>query len=314
MAITNNNLVVIDLPSWELMQTTAAASAAGVVMCNDRRGTSRFIYALISATSFWRYDVYANTWQQLASPPGGTLGAGTDIMFDPSSGTTGYVWAIISSGTGAPTFQYYDCAANAWTARSVTNLGATMGTDSALTHTCSTYNASGDDDLIYLIGNASTVLYRFSITGNSWVNNLTVQPSACGAGCGFRWMPTVDVDRLYRIRGENTATVDYYSIAGNSWTALVFYPLTETFNTGSQNASRAMNTDKILLEHNITYRIHELDISAGTLTPVATEYLVAGGATHVGNRFCYVVEPNGIEFIYYWLCTSSYMLRTPLFF
>ena len=311
MAITNNNLPVIDLPSWEVLQPLPAASAVGVTSRNDRRGTGRFLYTLISATSFWRYDTYANTHQQLASPPGGTLGAGTDMVYDPSLDS---VWALITSGTGAPTFQYYNCATNAWTARSVTNLGATMGTDSCLTHTCSTYDGAGNDDFIYLIGNASTVLYRYSISGNSWVNNLTVQPSACGAGCGFYWMPNVNTDRIYRIRGANTAVVDYYSIANNNWTGLTVVPATETFNTGSLNIPRGINTQKIILEHNVTLKLYELDIATGFITPKATEYLLATGATHVGNRLCYVKEANGIEFIYFGLHTSASWLRTALFF
>lgn len=313
MAITNNNTLVIDLPSWEVLQPFPAATAAGACTCNDERGSNRFIYVLLSATSFWRYCTYTNTYQQLASPPGGTFGAATNMIFDPSRGSAGYVWLHLSSGTGAPTFQYYDCAANTWTARSVVNLGATMGTECNMTHTCSTYNVAGNDDYIYLIGNASTVSYRYDIAGNAWVNNLTVQPSACGAGCYLCWMPGVNTDRIYRIRGANTATIDYYSIAGNSWTALTFYPLTETFTTGTMSICRNKDTDKIFIQHNVTLRIHELDIGDGTLIPKATEYLVATGAAHAANRMCYVKETNGIEFLYMGLHTNANFLRTALF-
>lgn len=314
MAITNNNTPIIDLPCWEVLQNAPLASAAGMVIVTDLRGSHRYIYLMVSATSFWRYDTYANTYQQLPSPPGGTLGAGTDMIFDPSRGSSGYIWALITSGTGAPTFQYYDIAGNAWTARSVTNLGATMGTDSSLAHTCSTYDEAGNDDYIYLIGNASTVFYRFSIVGNAWVNNLTVQPSACGAGCGLKWMPGVNADRIYRIRGATTAVVDYYSIAGGSWTGHTFYPVTETFAAGSSHVKRASSTDKIMIQHNATGKIYELDIGSGTLEPVATEYLIAQGAAAVGNRMVYIKETNGIEFLYFWLNTSLIVMRTALIF
>lgn len=314
MPITNNNKPGIDLPSWEVLQSLPAASAVGVSMCYDYRGSSRFIYLLISATSFWRYDVQANTYQQLASPPGGTVGAGTVMKFDPSRGVSGYVWALISNGTAAPTWQYYDCSANTWTARSVTNLPATFGTDAALAHSCTTYDAGGNDDYIYLIGNASTVLYRFSISGNAWVNNLTAQPSACGAGCALRWMPGWNVDRIVRIRGGATATVDYYSITGNTWTGITFLPATETFTTGTMVACRGTATDKIFIQKDATMRIYELDLSDGTLIPVATQFLIASGTAHVGDRMGYVKTTDGIEFLYIGLHTSAYFLRTGLIF
>jgi len=314
---TNNNSAVIDLPCWEVLQPLvggAGAAATPGILVNDKRGTNRFVYYLFSATSFWRYDTQANTFQQLASPPGGTTGAGTALVFDPSQNSSGYVWALISSGTGAPTWQYYNIAANAWTARSVTNLPATFGTDAALSHTCSTYNVAGDDDFIYLIGNNATVFYRYSIAGNSWSSALTACTGTSGAGCALLWMPGWDTDRIVRIRGTASATIDYYSVLNNNWTAITYVPATETFTTGSQCVSRGMANDQIFIEKDATLRIYRLDLGDATLTPVATEYLVATGAALVGDRFVYVQEANGIEFLYFGLSTSANFMRTALFF
>jgi len=44
----------------------------------------------------------------------------------------GSLYAILSSGTGAPVFSRYDVATNIWTVLNVTNLPATFGTDSSL--------------------------------------------------------------------------------------------------------------------------------------------------------------------------------------
>ena len=44
----------------------------------------------------------------------------------------GSVYALVTSGTGAATFQKYDIATNVWTTLNVTNLPATFGTDSSL--------------------------------------------------------------------------------------------------------------------------------------------------------------------------------------
>ncbi len=311
MPVTNNNRPVIDLPTWEVLQPYPAASAVGVTACNDRRGSSRFIYALITATSFWRYDLQANTWQQLSSPPAGTVGAGTALCFDPSRGTAGYVWALISNGTAAPTWQYYDCAANTWTARSVANLPATFGTDSSLCHTCTTYDAGGNDDYIYLIGNNATAWYRFSISGNSWTSMANAVTAAPGAGCAIHWLPAYSTDKLVVLRGAATATVYEYTISTPAWATKTVVPATETFTTGTMSTVR-WGTDRIIVQKDATLRIYELDMGDLTNIPLCTEYLLATGAAHVGDRLHYVKESNGIEFIYFGLHTSAQMLRTGL--
>ena len=232
-------------PNWEVLQPLPAASAAGVSMINDARGTSRYIYVLISATSFWRYDVQANTYQQLASPPGGTVGTGTCMIFDPSKGTAGYVWAFISNGVATPTWQYYDCAANIWTARSVTNLPATFGTDGCLSHPCTSYGGAADDT-IYLIGNNATVFYVFTISTNAWATGTAVT-AAPGAGCALHFVPAYSVDKLICIRGAATATVYEYTISTPGWVAKTIVPATETFTTGTMSKLKS-GTSKIMIQ------------------------------------------------------------------
>jgi hypothetical protein len=318
MAITNNNAVVVDLPVWEVLQpfpvAIGSSYASGVCCCADLRGNNRYIYWLFSATQFWRYDTYANTWQQLSNPPGGTVGAGTEIIFDPSRGTSGYVWALIANGSASPTWQYYDITANTWTARAVANLPAAPGTDSALAHTCTTYNVSGNDDYIYLVTNASTTFYRFSISGNAWVNTLTVQPSAPGAGCRLVWQPGWNTDRLLRIRGGGYNTIDYYSITGNNWTGLTYNPSSETLTTGTHAIQRGINTDQVFIQKDATQRIFCFDCGDLTLIPQSTQYLITPSTAYVGNRMTYVKESNNIEYIYMMCHYTQFYLRTALFF
>jgi len=45
-----------------------------------------------------------------------------------------------------------------------------------------------------------------------------------------------------------------------------------------------------------------------------TGMLLATGAALVGDRFVYVKETNGIEFLYFALHTSANFLRTPIYF
>jgi hypothetical protein len=135
MPITNNNLKMIDRPVWEQLTNTPANTANGVAMVDDN---SRFIYMLFSATAFWRYDTWADTWQQLANPPGGTLAAGSCLRYASGMGgqvngeVFGSVYALIASGT-AVVFYRYDIATNGWGgALSVVNVPAAFGTDGRL--------------------------------------------------------------------------------------------------------------------------------------------------------------------------------------
>lgn len=309
MAITNNNKVQLDLPWWEVLCTPPITATVGICGCNDRRGTDRYIYVLFSATSFWRYDTWGNTWQQLASPPAGTVGAGTCMCFDPSRG---YVWAFIANGTAANTFQYYDTATNTWTARSVTGVTATFGTDGSLCHTCTTYHGSGDDDAIYLIGNAGTAWFKYSVTGNSWSTMGTALTATAGAGSEVLWLPTWDPDKLLIVRGTATATIYQYVISTPAISTLTYIPASETFTTGSQAVERNLTT--FLLQQSALNRITEFKPTTLTLEPVASSLLVPNSTAHVGRRLWWVKTADNIEYLYYMPQTQNFLVRAGLLF
>lgn len=316
MPITNNNKPIIDLPMWEVMQPLPLASSVGVCSTTDRDGSARFFYQLFSATNFWRYDVWANSWQQLANPPAGTVGAGTDLCFDPSQGVSGSVWALISNGTAAPTFQYYDTATNVWTARSVVGLPATFGTDSALYHPDPEYNGAvgGLADNILLAGNNATAFYKYTISTNTWAA-ATAAPATLGAGCCVKWLPGWDDSKLVVFRGGATSTIYLYDMAGNSWTTqTAAVPATETFTTGTCYVSRGQPASKLLIQKDNTQRIYEYNPAANTITPQATQFLIAASTAVVGARMNYIKTVDGIEFLYINPHTTTGWLRTPLFF
>lgn len=127
---------MVDLPHafQEVVNFAPANSAAWACVDDD---AERYIYKLLSATSFWRYDTWKNTYQQLANPAG-TFGAGTTIRYTKMVGTQlvwiqyGTIYALVTSGTGAATFQKYDIATNLWATLNVTGFPATYGTDASL--------------------------------------------------------------------------------------------------------------------------------------------------------------------------------------
>ena len=65
--MANNNKAMIDLPFFELCNQAPAASQAIAAMTTSECGDDPFLYYL-SGSNFYRHDMVADTWQQLASP------------------------------------------------------------------------------------------------------------------------------------------------------------------------------------------------------------------------------------------------------
>lgn len=312
-AVTLNWKQVIDRPIAQTMNPTPTATVAGACICTDIRGTNQYIYMLLSATSFWRYNVQTDGWQQLPSPVDPlVIGAGCAMVFDPSRGTAGYVWLWGPKATTTWCYwQYYDVALHTWTSRSVTGtaLAAAWAVDAALCHTCTTYNAGGDDDYIYLIGNNATVWYRYSIVGNSWSVMANALTAACGAGCAIHWCYGYNTDLLYVIRGTATSTIYTQSIGTPAaWVTLAYLPATETFTTGS--SSDYDGGTKIYMEVNATQRVLVFNLAAAYTMGVGPQFPYTGTAI-VGDKMVTVksTETTPVTFLYLIMNTGQYMWR-----
>jgi hypothetical protein len=278
-------------------------------MCNDERGTDRYIYMLLASGSFWRYDIWTDTYQQLTSNPTITFAAGVALVYDPSRG---YVWmfAPLSSSPYA-VFAYYDTATNTWTTRNApSGLSAQWGTDAALVHTCTTYNTGGNDDYIYLIGNAGTTWYRFSVSGNSWTSMTPALPASVGAGCSIIWpWGSSNVDRLIVFRGSATSIVYSTPISSPSWTTITYYPATETFSTGSVFAYDG--GERIYIVKDATQRGFYYQISEARMYP-SFYFPYTSGTAIVGDGLSYVKTEDGVQFLYYRRHSGKEFWRTLL--
>jgi hypothetical protein len=114
MALTANQLVKqVDLPVWEWLRPAPASSAAGLSCtavadnANFNSTSGRYVYYLINATNFWRYDTWSDTYQQMASPPNAPVVPSTSMRF---AGAQGYYNRVISAtsttiNTGLPSAQ-----------------------------------------------------------------------------------------------------------------------------------------------------------------------------------------------------------------
>lgn len=185
-----------------------------------------------------------------------TIGANAVITVNTPSGvafsaTTQYriyggsLW-FLNSGAGTIGFSVYDRATNTWTARSVTGLPTTWGTDAQLVSTpgASSNNGNGFDNGTATAGAASTLTCGTKTWPvNGWTNFQVRIISGTGAGqirtiasntatvltTSAAWTINPDATSVFRIEGNddffyllgnNAVTMYRYSISGNTWTTL----------------------------------------------------------------------------------------------
>ena len=175
-----------------------------------------------------------------------------------------------------------------------TNTSLTVATWTVTPDATSTYVIEGNEDYLYLMGNNAITLYRYSISANTWT---TLAPSvarggAFAVGGGGNWCPSspdamftnenviLNGRRIYSFRGGASGALDYYDIPSNSWVALTYAPLADTFTTGS---CYDYDDDFIYIQKENTGRIFRYVISENRLIPWSTLVYPNGVAT-VGDK------------------------------
>ena len=99
MSLTNNQLrKQVDTPAWEWCRFAPASSSALSCSCTPDNSTfnevnGRYIYYLINATNFWRYDTWTDTYEQQSSPLNAPVTA-SSMRF---AGNQGYFGRVISA-------------------------------------------------------------------------------------------------------------------------------------------------------------------------------------------------------------------------
>ena len=106
MTLSSNKLTKqVDLPVWEWTRPLPVAATAGLSSScvadttNFNEISGRYIYMLLNATNFWRYDTITDTYLQLASP-GITPASASNMRF---AGAQGYYGRAISGGSSTIT-------------------------------------------------------------------------------------------------------------------------------------------------------------------------------------------------------------------
>ena len=98
----------VDLPVWEWLRFSPIASAVPSCSCSANNSQynqthGRYIYFLITAANFWRYDTWTDTFEQLSTPP---IAPATwaDIEFDQTQGIEGLVLTATSTTITMPAY------------------------------------------------------------------------------------------------------------------------------------------------------------------------------------------------------------------
>jgi hypothetical protein len=174
---------------------------------------------------------------------GGTFDATT--VFQVFSGS---LW-FFCPGAGAVGFRVYDRATNAWTAKSVTGLPTTFGTDGQLVSTIGSAKAFASGTAT--AGGASTLTNSGKAWGtNMWANYQIRITAGTGAGqirtiasntgtvitTSAAWAVNPSTDSVYSIEGN----ADFMYLLGNNAVTMYRYQVsTDTWSTLSPTAARA---------------------------------------------------------------------------
>lgn len=174
----------------------------------------------------------------------------------------------------------------------------------------------------YLVGHNATVMYRYNKGANAWYTTsansgnpaIPAVPGAVGAGCALKWLPAYATSKLWCLRGNGTSTTYIYDLDTNTWTTETYYPSTETFTTGTSVASRSIGGKQstLLIQKDGTLRIYEGNPAKNTLEFKMTEYLYPASTAVVGDRACCMTMPDGMEYYYILLHSSTTFVRSLL--
>lgn len=234
----------------------------------------------------------------------------------------------ITAGTGIG--QIRNIASN--TATAITVSSAWTVTPDAT----SVYAVEGNDDYIYLLGNASATIYRFSVTGNAWLplSPSTARGGGAGGGATADWISGVtDSDwagatgkvnlvagtykqngrYIYAFRGAGANTLDIYDISANTWINGVSYGnQQESLTTGSSSTDYA---GMIYITKEATGRIYRFNVAKNTLEPFIANLHPQGTAVE-GDKLLFALYKDGatvLPYLYTFQHSRAELLRTMVF-
>lgn len=330
--------------------TIQFAAIGGAVVNTDTFviDTGRF-YILNAGTlatnSFRSFDPLTGTWSATLAFAGLPATIGTDGRMVSTPDLEVYASGTATAGAATTlTNSAKTWTVNQWTnyqiritggigigqVRSIASNTGTVITVSAAWTTnpdaTSVYAIEANADYLYFLGNNAVTLYRYSISANTWS---TLSPGVARTGAPSTGMTANHVDvtgdpnwanesaildgrYIYSFRGGAGALLDRYDIVANSWLAVTYANIAETFTTGTS----ACNYGRfIILRKDATNRFFKYSARGNYMIPLSTN-LYPDGAALLGSKiwiFKHPDDPTGTVFLNSLANTGTLLHRILLF-
>ena len=323
--------------------TTAGAAFTAASTYTISSGRLWVFVPSATAPALGYYDWALNTWTARAVTGLPTAWVTEGQLIGTDSLRSGVL--ISGTSTGTNTTTTLNDTGKAWTVNALSNLqvritggtGAgqvrtiasntatalTVGTAWTVTpDATSTYAVEGDDNALYLLGNAAVTLYKYSISGNTWstITPGTARTGAPGAGMTGDWIVGVtDADwtaaagplngrYIYSFRGAAGNLLDRYDIALNAWAPVSYGNQFETLTTGSCSVS---DRERIYIQKDAGNRLFYFDVVLNAFRPFNTLVYGVGAAT-AGDKLAiqrYVDGATELSFLYMRRSTGTEFFR-----
>jgi hypothetical protein len=199
----------------------------------------------------------------------------------------------------------------------------------------SVFAIEGDENAIYLLGNAVVLMVKYSISANTWTNvaptTARVAVTAAGMSADFigvtgnaTWADITNIkDGRYIVSGRGGGSaIDRFDIAGGTagagaWAAISYQPSLQTFATGTSSDWDAGTPDIYFAKEGtaaIPQRIYKFSVVNNTMTPITSDWYL-GGAALIGNKMWVKCLSSSriVKWLYVLQSTAAVLRRIMLF-
>ena len=328
---------IMTVPGWTstiYLASPLPSSVANTDTFKIDRGAYYILnsYATLAAWVFKSYDPITWVWTSLGTTNlPAAWGTEWRLVATPSDDVFSTWLASVSASTTLVTWKTW--TANQWTNYMVrivsgTGIGQTRTISSNTTNTLtvpawtvtpdatSTYEITGNDDFLYLIGNNAVTMYRYSISWNTWtvMAPTTARAAAMVAWGGANWIwksgdanwaneaDIKDWRYIYSFRWAAGGALDRFDIAGGTawagaWQNIAYTWLAETFTTWS---SYSVSGRYIYMRKDATHRFFKFSITGSYIEPLTTN-LYPDGVAILWDKLWIHVYNDGTTDKLFWL-------------
>lgn len=306
-------------------------------------------------TSFKRFDIGTMSWSSSLS----FSGISSTFNGDGRMVTPGMIGVSYDSGTANAdsSTTLLECDGKGWTndqwinyqvritagtgrgqIRVITDndadtLTIAAGTDLDAT---SEFVIEGDENALYLLGDAGVAVYKYSISAGTWSTITVTAARGAAPGVGMSadfigktgdatWALITNIRDgryIYSFRGGAGAILDRLSLNGGTsgaytWETITYLPATQTFTTGSSSDWDAGTPNIYLVKEGSTTvpaRFYKYDVVKNIMVALASDWYLAGAGV-LGNKIwvrC-LSSANVVKWLYVLQNTSQILRRIMLF-